>query len=199
MTGLDKMKSQILDEAKTAAESKIAEARAQADEMIRLAEEEAKKQTEGILKKAETDVANYNERTASSTDLQKRTQILAAKQEVIAEVLDKAYEKVKTMGTEEYFSMLLKMVEKYALPQDGEICFSAADLGRLPEGFEAEVSKAAAAAGGSLKLSREGKNIENGFILIYGGIEENCTIAAMFDAKKDELSDIVHRLVFLQA
>lgn len=91
------------------------------------------------------------------------------------------------------------MVEKYALPQDGEICFSAADLGRLPEGFEAEVSKAAAAAGGSLKLSREGKNIENGFILIYGGIEENCTIAAMFDAKKDELSDIVHRLVFLQA
>ena len=199
MTGLDKMKSQILDEAKTAAESKIAEARAQADEMIRLAEEEAKKQTEGILKKAETDVANYNERTASSTDLQKRTQILAAKQEVIAEVLDKAYEKVKTMGTEEYFSMLLKMVEKYALPQDGEICFSAADLGRLPEGFEAEVSKAAAAAGGSLKLSREGKNIENGFILIYGGIEDNCTIAAMFDAKKDELSDIVHRLVFLQA
>ncbi len=151
MTGLDKMKSQILDEAKTAAESKIAEARAQADEMIRLAEEEAKKQTEGILKKAETDVANYNERTASSTDLQKRTQILAAKQEVIAEVLDKAYEKVKTMGTEEYFSMLLKMVEKYALPQDGEICFSAADLGRLPEGFEAEVSKAAAAGGRKLK------------------------------------------------
>ena len=115
MTGLDKMKSQILDEAKTAAESKIAEARAQADEMIRLAEEEAKKQTEGILKKAETDVANYNERTASSTDLQKRTQILAAKQEVIAEVLDKAYEKVKTMGTEEYFSMLLRNGRKVCI------------------------------------------------------------------------------------
>ncbi len=199
MTGLDKMKSQILDEAKSAAQSKIAEARAQADEVIRLAEEEAAKQTEGILHKAEMDVASYNERTASSTDLQKRTQILAAKQEVIAEVLDKAYEKIKAMGTEEYFSMLLKMVEKYALPQDGEICFSDSDLKRLPEGFEAEVSKAAVAAGGSLRLSREGKKIENGFILIYGGIEENCTIAAMFDAKRDELSDIVHRLVFLQA
>ena len=39
MTGLDKMKSQILDEAKKAAEEKISEANAQADEMIRLAKE----------------------------------------------------------------------------------------------------------------------------------------------------------------
>ena len=188
MTGLDKMKSQILDEAKKAAE-----------EMICLAKEDAAKQTESIQKKAEEDVANYQERMVSSIDLQKRTKILAAKQEVIAEVLEKAYEKVKAMSEEEYFSMLLKMVEKYALPQEGEICFSAADLARLPDGFEAKVSETAASKGGSLRLSREGRKIDNGFILIYGGIEENCTIRAMFDAKKDELSDIVHQLVFLQA
>ena len=139
MTGLDKMKSQILDEAKKAAEEKISEANAQADEMIRLAKEDAAKQTESIQKKAEEDVANYQERMVSSIDLQKRTKILAAKQEVIAEVLEKAYEKVKAMSEEEYFSMLLKMVEKYALPQEGEICFSAADLARLPDGFEAKV------------------------------------------------------------
>ena len=48
-------------------------------------------------------------------------------------------------------------------------------------------------------MSGEGKQIKNGFILVYGGVEENCTINAMFDAKKDELSDIVHRLVFSQA
>ena len=154
MTGLDKMKSQILDEAKKAAEEKISEANAQADEMIRLAKEDAAKQTESIQKKAEEDVANYQERMVSSIDLQKRTKILAAKQEVIAEVLEKAYEKVKAMSEEEYFSMLLKMVEKYALPQEGEICFSAADLARLPDGFEAKVSETAASKGGSLRLSR---------------------------------------------
>ena len=80
MTGLDKMKSQILDEAKKAAEEKISEANAQADEMIRLAKEDAAKQTESIQKKAEEDVANYQERMVSSIDLQKRTKILAAKQ-----------------------------------------------------------------------------------------------------------------------
>ena len=199
MTGLDKMKSQILDEAKAAAEGKIAEAKAQAEETICNAKEDAAKQTESILHKSKNDVSNYQERLESSIDLQKRTKILAAKQEVIAEVLEKARAKVEAMEAGEYFSMLLKMVEKYALAQDGEICLCAADLARLPEGFEAEVSRIAKEKGGSLKLSGEGKQIKNGFILVYGGVEENCTINAMFDAKKDELSDIVHRLVFSQA
>lgn len=199
MTGLDKMKSQILDEAKAAAEGKIAEAKAQAEETIRNAKEDAAKQTESILHKSKSDVSNYQERLESSIDLQKRTKILAAKQEVIADVLEKARAKVEAMEAGEYFSMLLKMVEKYALAQDGEICLCAADLARLPEGFEAEVSRIAKEKGGSLKLSGEGKQIKNGFILVYGGVEENCTINAMFDAKKDELSDIVHRLVFSQA
>ncbi|HJB87634.1 MAG TPA: V-type ATP synthase subunit E [Candidatus Dorea faecigallinarum] len=199
MTGLDKMKSQILDEAKAAAEGKIAEAKAQAEETIRNAKEDAAKQTESILHKSKNDVSNYQERLESSIDLQKRTKILAAKQEVIAGVLEKARAKVEAMEAGEYFSMLLKMVEKYALAQDGEICMCAADLARLPEGFEAEVSRIAKEKGGSLKLSGEGKQIKNGFILVYGGVEENCTINAMFDAKKDELSDIVHRLVFSQA
>lgn len=199
MTGLDKMKSQILDEAKAAAEGKIAEAKAQAEETIRNAKEDAAKQTESILHKSKNDVSNYQERLESSIDLQKRTKILAAKQEVIAEVLEKARAKVEAMEAGEYFSMLLKMVEKYALAQDGEICLCVADLARLPEGFEAEVSRIAKEKGGSLKLSGEGKQIKNGFILVYGGVEENCTINAMFDAKKDELSDIVHRLVFSQA
>ena len=41
--------------------------------MIRLAKEDAAKQTESIQKKAEEDVANYQERMVSSIDLQKRT------------------------------------------------------------------------------------------------------------------------------
>ena len=43
MTGLDKMKSQILNEAKAAADGKVAEAKRQAEEMINLAKEEAEK------------------------------------------------------------------------------------------------------------------------------------------------------------
>ena len=35
-----------------------------------------------------------------------------------------------------------------------------------------------------------------GFILIYGGIEENCSIDAMFAEKRDELLDQVRKILF---
>ena len=199
MTGLEKMKSQILDEAGKAADVKVAEAKAQAEELIQAARTEAAREAESISRKSEAEVANYKERAASSMDLQKRSRILEAKQAVIAEVLDKAYEKVSTMEKDEYFSMLLKLVGKYALAQDGEICFSAKDLERLPSGFEEQAGEIAAGKGGSLKVSRETRDIPNGFVLVYGGVEENCTLNAMFEAKRDELADKVNHLIFSQA
>ena len=199
MTGLEKMKSQILDEAGKAADVKVAEAKAQAEELIQAARTEAAREAESISRKSEAEVANYKERAASSMDLQKRSRILEAKQAVIAEVLDKAYEKVSTMEKDEYFSMLLKLVGKYALAQDGEICFSAKDLERLPSGFEEQAGEIAAGKGGSMKVSRETRDIPNGFVLVYGGVEENCTLKAMFEAKRDELADKVNHLIFSQA
>lgn len=196
MAGLDKMKSQILDEAKAAAEAKVNEAKAKASEILSEAEAAAKGKSDSISRKSEADVANYKERIASSIDLQKRTKILAAKQEMIGEILDKAYMSLSGMEAEEYFDMLLKMLEKYVLPQEGEIYFSSADLQRMPAGYDAKVEGAAKSRGGSLKVSREGRNIENGFVLAYGGIEENCTLRAMFDEKKDELSDKVQKILF---
>lgn len=196
MTGLDKMKSQILDEAKAAAQLKIEGAKAQAEEIIGQANAEAKVISERILQNSEKDIANYRERTVSSIDLQKRTKILEAKQNLIKDILDKAYNTLAGMKADEYFAMLLKLLEKYALPEDGEIFFAASDLKRMPSGYEAEVNKIAAARDGSLKISEEGRNIENGFVLAYGGIEENCTLRAMFDEKRDELSDKVRELLF---
>ena len=40
------------------------------------------------------------------------------------------------------------------------------------------------------------RTLDGGFILIYGGIEENCTIRALFDARRETLQDQVHGLLF---
>lgn len=197
MTGLEKMKSQILDEAKANADSKVTEAKKQAEELIAQAKEQAAKAVDVISQKSEKQVANHKERIASSVDLQKRTKVLAAKQEVIAETLNKAYGTLTTMDSEKYFDMLIKLLEKYVLPQEGEIYFSSADLSRMPNGYEGKIQNVAVGKGGKLVLSKESRNIANGFILAYGGIEENCTLKAMFDSKRDELSDKVHRILFL--
>ena len=200
MTGLEKMKSQILDEAGKAADVKVAEAKAQAEELIQAARTEAAREAAKHLPEIRgrscqlQGAGRIIDGSARSS-----SRILEAKQAVIAEVLDKAYEKVSTMEKDEYFAMLLKLVGKYALAQDGEICFSAKDLERLPSGFEEQAGEIAAGKGGSLKVSRETRDIDDGFVLVYGGVEENCTLKAMFEAKRDELADKVNHLIFSQA
>lgn len=196
MTGLEKMVSQIVDEAKAEAESRLNTAREEADKIVSEAKAEADKLLEQKSEQSETSAANYLERIKSSADLQRRTLILQAKQEVIASVLEKAYASLNTMDEEAYFAMIRKMLEKFALSESGEIYFSAADLKRLPAGFEKEISAIAAKKGGSLTLQKESKGIENGFILVYGGIEENCTFRALFNTQRDVLQDRIHQELF---
>ena len=112
-------------------------------------------------------------------------------------MLDKAYQSLESMNEEEYFGVLLKLLARYALPQDGEIFFSAERSRReclttlkmqwrTLRGTKAE----------ALRFPQKKERLTNGFVLAYGGIEENCTLQAMFDEKKDELSDKVYHILF---
>lgn len=197
MSGLDKIKSQILDEANHSAEAKITEANKEAERIVRQAEEEAAAEVQKLSSKSREAVEVYAERMKSTEDMRRKQAILQAKQEVIAQVLQKAYDKICTQGDAAYFEMIGKMLEKYVQPGEGTIFFNAKDLKRMPKGFEAEIEKAAREKGGTLRVSPEAMDMDGGFVLVYGGIEENCTIRAMFDAKRDELSDKVHEVLFI--
>lgn len=199
MTGLEKMKSQILEEAEASAKEILADAEKQADAMKEKGKEEAEAVCREISQKSDEEVKAIEERAVSSCDLQRRKALLTAKQEIIAEVLASAYQTLLEADDETYFAMLRKMLHKFVLPQEGEICFSDEDLKRLPQGFEEEIQAIAKEKGGALALSKESRRVHGGFVLIYGGIEENCTFEAMFSSKRDELSDEVHRLLFLEA
>ena len=65
--------------------------------------------------------------------------------------------------------MIRKMLNSFTLASEGDIYFSSADLKRLPAGFEKEIEEIAAKKGGVLRLAKESKNIEGGFVLVYGG------------------------------
>ena len=175
MSGLENMKRQILDEANHSAEEQISKART----------------------KAEDETKDYAQRIASSSEMQRKQALLQAKQEVIQEVLNKAYQQVLHLEPESYFEMLQKLLETYALPQEGTIYFSAADLARMPQKFEDVIEQTAQKKGGHLVVSKEPKDMDGGFVLVYGGIEENCTIRAMFHTKQDELSDVVQKILFV--
>lgn len=166
MAGLDKIKSQILDEAKVTADAKIEDAKAQAEQMKLKAQEEGARQADTILKKSEADTASQKERVKSAIDLQRRTRLLEAKQEMIAEIIEKAYEKVINLAPDDYYQMLLSILEAYILPQEGEIYFSVKDLENMPVGFGKEIEEIALAKGGKLTVAGAGRdNIDNGSFL----------------------------------
>lgn len=196
MSGLDKIKSQILDEANAAAAEKIARAKEEADAILTKAEQEAAEESEKNAQQTEEKAKNYAERIESACDMQRRKALLSAKQGMITDVLDKAYERVLALPTDKYFAMISNILAQYVQPEEGVMYFNKADLARLPEGFEAEVDRIAKSKGGSLTISEETKEKDGGFVLVYGGVEENCTIGAMFAARRDEWSDLVQKVLF---
>jgi V/A-type H+-transporting ATPase subunit E len=197
MTGLEKITSQIQEEARSRAAETLAEAQKEADAIIA----EAKTACAGLEAEAEekntAEKANHESRVKSSAEQQRRTAILKAKQEIIAEVIDQAYQTLKNEDAKGYFLSMEKILKTYVLAEAGEIYFSQKDLDRMPADFEKKIEAAAKEKGGSLVLKKEPKEIADGFILVYGGIEENCTLKALFDAKKDQLQDKVNEILFL--
>ena len=136
-------------------------------------------------------------RSKSQADLIKRQAVLAEKQKLIAEMFDKAEVYVKKMPEDVYFKLITNMVKKYTVKgKDGEIIFNKEDRGRLPAGYIKTLSAAAEEKGGRLTLSDNTANIDGGFILSYGGIEENCSITALIDDARENMQDDIQKLLF---
>lgn len=196
MAGIDNIVNQILQEAAQKAEGLIAQGQEKAGEIAKQAQAEADKLKETSLQAARKGVKDLEERAKSQSALRRRQALLGAKQEIIDEIIDKAYKKLETQDDAEYFSMVAALAEKAARSGDGEICFNSEDLERIPADFAAKLDKIAAAKGGSLKISKTPAKIRSGFILSYGGIEENCTLDAIFAEKKEALRDLVNSILW---
>lgn len=196
MIGIENLTDQILKEAQQHAEAILLDAREKAAGIEAEAVEKGKKAAEKYAAAAEHDVKDAADRTESQAGLRRRQALLTAKQGIISSAIEKAYEKLVGQDDASYFAMIEKMLAKTAGKEDGEIFFSAKDLKRLPEGFAGTIEKIAAAAGGSLKVSDQAANIDSGFILRCGGVDENCSLKALFDEKQNELQDEVHRTLW---
>ena len=196
MTGLEKITDQIQEEAKASAARRLEAAQKEADAVLAEAKDACAAMEAEAAEKTAAMKANYEGRVKSSAEQQRRTALLRAKQEIIAEVIEEAYVTLKEKDVQSYFLTMEKILKTYALAEDGEIYFSSEDLARMPADFEKKIKAAAKEKGGSLVLKKEPKAIADGFVLAYGGVEENCTLKALFDAKKDILQDKVNAILF---
>lgn len=65
----------------------------------------------------------------------------------------------------------------------------------MPKSFEASVQNGLP-KGAKLVLSDQTAAIDGGFLLVYGGIEENCSFEALFESDKERLQDAAQELLF---
>lgn len=196
MTGLDKIISQIEEEAKSSADKIIEEANGKAAAITAEAEEKCAQMKEAAGVKAQAAYEDILKKSRSAAQMQRKKQLLTAKQQVIGGILDKAQQSLYSLEDQAYFELITRMLDKFVVSQKGEIRFCERDLKRLPAGFDKVIAEAAQKKGGSLALSQIPAEIDGGFLLVYGGIEENCSFDAIFAAERESLQDKVHALLF---
>lgn len=193
MNGLDKILDEIKKEADEVSASIIKEAQDKASAI----EQEARKKGEAASKRIDGDTKQKCDdilaRGQSASELYKRKAILKAKQEIISRVLLDAKTTLLNLPEDKYFERILQMVGHYAHNEEGEIAFNERDKKRMPKLFEAKLKLASK---NKLQLAQEPARIDGGFLLLYGGIEENCSFEALFSGMLEQLQDDVRTLLF---
>lgn len=196
MSGLDNIVEEIRNQSKQEADEILKEADVFCKDYMNKIKKDVEVEVASIEKKALADRKLYEEKTVSGMEFLERNSILRAKQQVIEQAIDKARESIAGLNDEEYFNVLEKLLRKNVQQGQGKICFSKKDLDRIPNGFEDRVKEIVAENQGELVIDKEPANIKDGFVLVYGEIEENCTLKALFDSNIDRIKDIANKQLF---
>ena len=141
------------------------------------------------LIKAETDFRN----ACNSVDAGNRRKILECKIEIINQATENIITRLENLPDGEYFNMILRLVRKRLHDGTGEIFFSKKDLERLPADFQEKLSEI---SGGKVRISDIPADIDNGFILKYGLVSENCTFREIIESGNDRIKDILAGILF---
>lgn len=196
MSGLDKIIEQIQQQAQEEAKEIEKKSEAYCNEYMEKVKSDVEKEIAEYNAQALKDRELYESKVKSGMDFKERNTVLETKQESIAKCLLAVEDKIKNLSDKEYFELLEKILEVNIQKDNGVMKLSERDLSRVPQDFKDSIGKIAKKAGGSLELSDTPAQIKDGFILIYGNIEENCTFKALFDSGLGRLRDIANRELF---
>lgn len=174
-----------------------ADANAQADAILKQAEEKCagiresyeQKAKEAYAERIRAGVKANQDRLDSMDRLAKmegRKAILALKQDMVAESFDRACDQLVNLPEAQYVAFLAKLAAKASVTGDEEIVLNARDRKAIGE----KLVKAAneKLKGGKLKLSSETGDFKGGLILRRGSIEANCTAELLVDLCRDEMA-----------
>ncbi len=195
MAGLNKIIERIAQDSAAKCDSIIFDAQNEATKIKEAATAAANNDKEALIEAANKEAKAIVDMAESGAELDGKKLLLATRVEIIDKAIEAASEKLGNMPEEEYFAAIYALVKKYAQDAEGEMILSQKDLGRLPKDFNKKIN-ADLAKGAKLKVAKEPANISDGFILVYGDIEINCTFDALIAEQRDEIKDELNSIIF---
>ena len=196
MSGLDEILNLIEAQQKQTEDSIIKAAVNKADAIKAEGDSKAQKAYDDFMKRSSAQAEKDYENACNSVDAEMKRKMLSCKVELIEQTIEKTLEKLKGLPEKEYFDMILNLAEKHIQPEKGVISFGSRDLSRIPSDFEGRINELAKKKGGQIILSDKPVDIEDGFILSYGLISENCSFRSMIESDKDSIRDTAAKALF---
>ena len=137
-------------------------------------------------RKAEHDADNEKRSIVLARRLELRKELLSAKQKIIDDALQKAFEKMTKMPEKEYQSFLEKLMKETAAGGEEVLC---------KKEDQSLLEKVIKSSGKKVTLSKETREISGGFILKNGKIETNVSLETLFETKRNDLEQEVGKLL----
>lgn len=184
----------ILNRISLDCDERISKINAETDEkcaqIMAQAKLDADKISAEIADRAQSKVKQMQAASKSRCDLETRNAFLKRRREI-----DKTYSeilnKMKNLPDEDYFELIYTFAKKLN-GMSGVVLLNEKDMNRLPKDFLARLEK----CGVKAELSKTPCDIESGFILKCGDIEENMDFSAILSEKRDAIEDFINQELF---
>lgn len=194
MAGLENIIERIKKNSEINCDSILQDAQKQADELREASKAKTEGEIEKISAESERKSKEIIDSAVSGSELEEKKEILSAKVEILNQIIDEASKTLKDLPDDKYFEAVYKLAAKYARPEEGTMFLSEKDLNRLPKDFEKTLNSYLKQ--GSIQVSKDPRDLDGGFVLSYGGIEINCSFAALIKESEDDIKDELSRILF---
>ncbi len=178
MSNLDNIKNKIMLEAQDEAEAVLDKARRENEAYLARVQNQVEEEIKRQIAYAKDKAGSLHEQIIAGAELKARDTVLAAQQELLTTVLDKAKEKLLQMSDEELSGLIQKRLETYR-PETGDVLVL--PVGRniqLPDDIPVEYDA----------------RMKVGFALKRGGVSEKYDYIEILDYQRDELE---HKIIAL--
>ena len=152
---------------------------------------DANKISAEIADRAQSKVKQMQAASKSRCDLETRNAFLKRRREEIDKTYSEILNKMKNLPDEDYFELIYTFAKKLN-GMSGVVLLNKKDMNRLPKDFLARLEE----CGVKAELSKMPCDIESGFILKCGDIEENMDFSAILSEKRDAIEDFINQELF---